>query len=1515
MKKSLIFITTLFVLILSLTFAIAAAGDKTVVYLKNDGTGDGSSAASALGSLEASYKALDLSRDCTVVVCGEYKVPFQNFSYEGSYRGSVTFTSMYNGVDYRQSGAKYLFAPYCFACPCETKFENIVLESGNPDGSNGGVVFVAQHNAFTIGEGVTVSGGKNLTGGKIAQSFTIIGGYYKSVGDPLSSDTNDINITVLSGSKIYIVGANRNLVGTYGNVNITIGGDAEVSTLNATSAGVNGSKIGDIRITLKDNASIDNFYGSTQTMSAGSLTFNWTSGTISKFFWDCPYMSPVGVVTFNKTLLNASEKAQKRSNFADIASQFDEVKTVNDSVAAEKGTVVFLKDGGTGAGKTADDAVGNFLDAYEALDLSKDCTIVICGVFTTPKANYIYDGEHEGSVTFTSVHNGVDYRTSNAKFVFMPYCYGSVCATKFENINLESASIGSNGGVVFVARHYPFTLGEGVNITGTETLTGSTIARSFTIVGGYYSKVGETKLNDNREINIKVLSGSKVYIVTANRAIAGTYGNANVYIGGNASVSTFNATGANIDGATLGDITLTLADNAKISTFYGSTQTMTAASFTLNWNSGTIGKFYWDCPSMKPVGKVTFANGTTLNASDAAKNNANFSEISALFTTVTEKTELKKPDLTNANMCAVFLNKLNLLAGKGTTADGKINFDEAGSLTRAESIVQVIRFLGKENEVKNGNYTHPFTDVPSWADKYIGYAYTNKITSGRSATKFDPNGTVDEAQFLTLLLRAIGYSDAAGEFVWNNPFILANNVGMKENTTALSAFSRGDAFKICFATLYSTAKNGEFVANNLVKAGVFALEDLDKAASAALLAQSTNENIEYTLENAKIENGYYVIPIETYRDKTLCGMLSQIAGVLTGYEMVYLNGVPRFNLPDEWFEFLNGPYAGDNAHNKHEDKHTYNEELGVWQIWIDDDYSIDYFAQFMIEDMYKKYGMFSSKVIGNSWVDYCIYDMGGGHHTFGAYKLAKKGYFPAFLGNREYGNMYSYCGEPIIENETSGMIAAGMPSVAIDLANIFGHVTSNRDPVIWAEFFSTAYSLAYVENDIRTIIEKSAKMLAEGSWERYVVDECLKIHAANPNDWRAALLECEDRFYLPKYDKEDSMSEASIFSSIIVMGLLYGDGDYMETCKIIALQGNGGESACAVGLGIVGVMHGWKNLGISAADKAKMNDMLWQNGKGVIYNRSNTDISQGYWMHAANLEEFFKLSDLLDLLQRNFERMLKENGGRIENGNYYIPVTEVPEVDVLLTEDFESGKTDNYTLQGTVACDENYFTGKYAVKLSGNSDIESRLSRKLSGLVVGNQYSVTAYIRTTAKTSAFMYVSDGKNIEFVTVYDTDQFVKRELIFTATSNSMEFGIYIPKGISAFKYAIIDDIIINRVEEKQAAPVIIETQASDKKYSGIVNLSITGKLDREAFLKITFANTNNSICDVKVSLNGDENYGTVPFYKTSPDIGNSNSDTVYIPVVLNQELNTLSLDLGVNAMHIFNVEVVYNSIERW
>ena len=55
------------------------------------------------------------------------------------------------------------------------------------------------------------------------------------------------------------------------------------------------------------------------------------------------------------------------------------------------------------------------------------------------------------------------------------------------------------------------------------------------------------------------------------------------------------------------------------------------------------------------------------------------------------------------------------------------DFDLDRMPTRTEALVMFIRLLGKEDEVLAGSWSHPFTDVPSWADKYVGYSYEKSL--------------------------------------------------------------------------------------------------------------------------------------------------------------------------------------------------------------------------------------------------------------------------------------------------------------------------------------------------------------------------------------------------------------------------------------------------------------------------------------------------------------------------------------------------------------------------------------------------------------------------------------------------------------------------------------------------------------------------------------------------------------------------------------------------------------------
>ncbi len=176
------------------------------------------------------------------------------------------------------------------------------------------------------------------------------------------------------------------------------------------------------------------------------------------------------------------------------------------------------------------------------------------------------------------------------------------------------------------------------------------------------------------------------------------------------------------------------------------------------------------------------------------------------------------------------LYALGLVGGYGKNADGSVNFALGDKLTRAQAFVLVVRFVGAEKDATTNVRNHPFTDVPAWAAPYIGYVYANGITKGVSETKFDPDTEVSEAAFLTIMLRVLGYNDGAGDFRWDDPYTLAQSVGIVD--AKADTFNRGGAFVICYRALTATVKSGNSIAEQLIAKGVFTKEAYDKAMNA-----------------------------------------------------------------------------------------------------------------------------------------------------------------------------------------------------------------------------------------------------------------------------------------------------------------------------------------------------------------------------------------------------------------------------------------------------------------------------------------------------------------------------------------------------------------------------------------------------------------------------------------------------------------------------------------------------------
>jgi len=176
------------------------------------------------------------------------------------------------------------------------------------------------------------------------------------------------------------------------------------------------------------------------------------------------------------------------------------------------------------------------------------------------------------------------------------------------------------------------------------------------------------------------------------------------------------------------------------------------------------------------------------------------------------------------------LYALGLFKGTGTDSEGNPIYDLMEAPTRQVAITMLIRLLGKEADARSGDWDHPFTDVDSWAEPYVGYAYVNGLTKGVSEDKFGGNNLVSTYQYLTLTLRALGYDDSAGDFRWDDPNALSEKIELTSGDYQDNSapFYRGDIAIISHLALQRQVRGGTSLIECLVDLDAVRMEDVIK---------------------------------------------------------------------------------------------------------------------------------------------------------------------------------------------------------------------------------------------------------------------------------------------------------------------------------------------------------------------------------------------------------------------------------------------------------------------------------------------------------------------------------------------------------------------------------------------------------------------------------------------------------------------------------------------------------------
>ena len=181
-----------------------------------------------------------------------------------------------------------------------------------------------------------------------------------------------------------------------------------------------------------------------------------------------------------------------------------------------------------------------------------------------------------------------------------------------------------------------------------------------------------------------------------------------------------------------------------------------------------------------------------------------------------------------------------------------------------------------------------------------------------------------------------------------------------------------------------------------------------------------------------------------------------------------------------------------------------------------------------------------------------------------------------------------------IEADFAGLLAPGLPNVAIDLGEKFGRLMNYGDGLYGGQFVAGMYAEAFFENDIEKIVRAGLKCIPQQSQYAECINDVLQWHKQYPDDWQKTWQLIDNKYHKnPKYRRftcemeEEFNIDAKINGAYIVMGLLYGDGDPDKTIIVSTRCGQDSDCNPSNAAGVLFTTIGYSNLSdkyVSAID-------------------------------------------------------------------------------------------------------------------------------------------------------------------------------------------------------------------------------------------------------------------------------------------------------------------------------------------
>jgi hypothetical protein len=179
-------------------------------------------------------------------------------------------------------------------------------------------------------------------------------------------------------------------------------------------------------------------------------------------------------------------------------------------------------------------------------------------------------------------------------------------------------------------------------------------------------------------------------------------------------------------------------------------------------------------------------------------------------------------------------------------------------------------------------------------------------------------------------------------------------------------------------------------------------------------------------------------------------------------------------------------------------------------------------------------------------------------------------------------NPHADCIDYQIEADYAGLMSPGMPNAASEISDKIGHIMNYGDGWYGGIYVGAMYALAFVQTDIGSVVKQGLKAVPEKSTFHQCISDVIRWHDQYPNDWRQAWFEVQKKWAFDNGCPDGIYSpfniDAKVNAAYVVIGLLYGKGDYGKTLDITTRCGQDADCNPSTAGGILGALIGFEKI-------------------------------------------------------------------------------------------------------------------------------------------------------------------------------------------------------------------------------------------------------------------------------------------------------------------------------------------------